>query len=81
VHEAYVAMASAGVVTPSQREVFVRAGLSLTRTQGCEAVMLAGTDLALVFGKGMDPGFETLDCAQVHAMAIAQLAMSDPAAA
>jgi aspartate racemase len=76
VHEAYVSMASAGVATPEQREVFMRAGNALTTRHGCESIMLAGTDLGLVFAKGVDPGFDTLDCAEAHAAAIASLAMA-----
>jgi hypothetical protein len=38
--------------------------------------MLAGTDLALVFPKGGNPGFDTLDCAEAHAAAIAEAAMT-----
>ncbi len=80
VHEAYVAMASAGVATPAHREAFMRAGTWLTQTEGCEAIMLAGTDLALVFGKGVEPGFDILDCAEAHAAAIAHAAMTNPGA-
>jgi aspartate racemase len=80
VHEAYVAMASAGVATPAHREVFIRAGMSLTRTYGCESIMLAGTDLALVFHKGVDSGFDILDCAEAHAVAIADAAMTSQVA-
>jgi aspartate racemase len=76
VHEAYVSMASAGVATPEQREVFMRAGNALTKTHGCESIMLAGTDLALVFQKGVEPDFDTLDCAEAHAAAIANAAMT-----
>ena len=76
VHEAYVSMATAGLVTPAQREVFLRAGQTQTRQQGCEAVMLAGTDLALVFKDDDKPGFETLDCAALHAGAIATTALT-----
>jgi hypothetical protein len=54
----------------------MRAGNALTRTHGCESIMLAGTDLGLVFTKGLDPGFVTLDCAEAHAAAIASLAMT-----
>jgi aspartate racemase len=54
----------------------LRAGTSLTSQQGCEAIMLAGTDLALVFKAGDDPGFETIDCAALHADAIALAAGS-----
>ncbi len=75
VHDAYVAMATVGVVTDEQLEVFLRAGRLLTTQYGCEAVMLAGTDLALVFRDGFDAGFKTLDCAAVHADAIAEFAM------
>jgi aspartate racemase len=76
VHEAYVAMASAGVATPAHRAVFLQAGAALAHQQGCEAVLLAGTDLALVFQDGIEPGFETLDCAALHAAAIAAAAMT-----
>ncbi|ANH67396.1 aspartate/glutamate racemase family protein [Mitsuaria sp. 7] len=78
VHEAYAAMASAGIATPAQREVFMRAGRSLTREHGCEAVLLAGTDLALVFGPDDDPGFPVLDCAAIHAAVIARTALQSP---
>jgi aspartate racemase len=78
VHEAYVAMASVGAATPAHREVFLRAGMSLARSDGCESILLAGTDLTLVFGKGVEPGFDILDCAQVHAAEIANAAMTYP---
>jgi aspartate racemase len=79
VHEAYVAMASAGVATAAHREVFMCAGTALTRTHGCESILLAGTDLALVFGKGTERGFEVLDCAEAHAAVIALAALTGPA--
>ena len=71
VHEAYVAMAVAGSITEQQRQVFFEAGRNLVKNLGAESVMLAGTDLALAFGP-RDPGFPTLDCAAVHAAAIAR---------
>lgn len=75
VHDAYVAMASMGVATEQHREVFMRAARALIDQHGCESIMLAGTDLALVFNKKSDPGFRIFDCAEVHAAAIAQCAM------
>ena len=45
------------------------------RDQGAEAIMLGGTDLVLAFA-GQDPGFPLVDCAAVHADAIARGAMS-----
>jgi aspartate racemase len=75
VHDAYVSMATSGSVTPAKRELFLQAAMALTHDQGCEAVMLAGTDLALVFKPDDDPGFEALDCAALHAAAIASAAI------
>ena len=69
VHEAYVAMASAGAITEAQRQVFFNAGKNLVEKAGVDAVMLAGTDLALAFHQ-RDAGFPTLDCAAIHADAI-----------
>jgi aspartate racemase len=76
VHEAYISMASAGLVTAAQREIFLKARVTLTSQQGCEAIILAGTHLALVFKEEDNPGFQTLDCAALHAAAIATMAMT-----
>ena len=76
VHDAYVAMATAGAATNEQREVFLQAGRLLTTEHGCESILLAGTDLGLVFNSAFDARFVTFDCAEVHAAAIADIAMS-----
>lgn len=76
VHNAYVAMATAGAATNEQREVFLQAGRLLTTAHGCESILLAGTDLGLVFNSAFDARFVTFDCAEVHAAAIADIAMS-----
>lgn len=76
VHDAYVSMAASGTATPAQRKLFMQAGETLAGAHGCESILLAGTDLALVFQKGQTFGFETFDCAEVHAEAIAQVAMA-----
>jgi aspartate racemase len=75
VHEAYVSMATTGTATSEHREVFLRTGKTLVNEYGCESVMLAGTDLALVFKAGQDFGFEIFDCAEAHAEAIAEAAV------
>jgi len=64
-HSEYVAMATAGRATDRQREFFFSTGLDLCRRQGAEAVVLAGTDLFLVFD-GHECGFPVIDSAQVH---------------
>jgi aspartate/glutamate racemase len=56
--------------------VFLEAGRELTQGQGCESVLLAGADLALVFDEHDDCGFDTVDCAAVHDEAIAKIANS-----
>jgi aspartate racemase len=76
VHNAYISMATTGIATPEHREVFMQAGKTLTSTYGCESILLAGTDLALVFRKDQNPGFEIFDCAEAHAQAIAKIAMT-----
>lgn len=73
VHDAYVAMATAGVVTDAQRGCFFTASRELMAA-GAEAIMLGGTDLALAFA-GTAPDFPVLDCAAVHAGAIARAAL------
>ena len=75
VHEAYVSMASQGVATEQHRAIFLSAANALIDEEGCESILLAGTDLALVFNKNSDPGFSFLDCAEVHAADIAKYAM------
>jgi aspartate racemase len=74
VHDAYVAMAAAGVVTEAQRTVFNRVSQALLSTAGAEAIMLGGTDLALAFNEGDTP-FPLIDCAGIHADAVARLAL------
>lgn len=75
VHEAYIAMAASGVVTPVQRQVFDAASKRLLAEQGAEAIMLGGTDLALAYDSA-NPPFPLVDCAAIHVDAIARLALS-----
>jgi aspartate racemase len=73
-HDDYVALAAAGQVSDPQRERLFAIGSDLCRTQGAEAVLLAGTDLFLVF-EGRECGFPTIDCARVHIDALARESM------
>jgi aspartate racemase len=73
VHQAYVAMAASGIVTEAQRAVFAAVSKRLFKESGVEAIMLGGTDLALVFNE-RDTEFPLIDCAGIHADAIAKLA-------
>jgi aspartate racemase len=73
VHQAYVAMAASGIVTEAQSAIFAAVSERLLKESGVEAIMLGGTDLALVFNE-RDAGFPLIDCASIHADAIAKLA-------
>jgi len=74
VHDAYISMATLGLVTESQRNIFLNACNVLVEQSNVEAVMLAGTDLELAF-KDCKLPFPVINCAQIHAAAIANVAM------
>jgi aspartate racemase len=75
VHQAYISMAASGFVTEDQRSIFNAASHRLLRDQGVEAIMLGGTDLALAFNE-QTAEFPLVDCAGIHADAIARLAIA-----
>ena len=75
VHDAYATMAAAGRVTDAQKSVFDRTCTSLLEEAGVEAVMLAGTDLTLVYDEATSD-IPVLDCAAVHVEAIVARASS-----
>jgi aspartate racemase len=74
VHQAYVALAASGMVTDGQRAVFSDVSRKLLEEEGVEAIMLGGTDLVLAFNE-RDTAFPLVDCARIHADAIAKLAI------
>ncbi len=75
VHSAYVTMAAAGRVTDDQRAVFDRACQAFLETENVDAVLLGGTDLALVYDAAT-AGFPIVDCAAIHVDAVTRAAMS-----
>ena len=75
VHQAYISMATSGFVTENQRSIFNAVSHRLIEEQGAEAIMLGGTDLALAFNE-QTAEFPLVDCAGIHADAIAQLAIA-----
>ena len=66
-------MATTQQADERQRELFFSVGADLCAKQGAQAVLLAGTDLFLAFANS-DPGFDVIDCAEVHIHALALLA-------
>ena len=65
VHAAYVAVASSGLVTVPQRETFNAACTELIEDFGVDAVLMGGTDLALVYDEETAV-FPIVDCAAIH---------------
>jgi aspartate racemase len=70
----YLGMATTGGATEQNREFFFRVCQDLKR-DGAEAVLLAGTDLCLVFD-GYGCGVPTVDCALAHVEAITRLSLA-----
>ena len=76
VHSAYVSMAAAGQVTGDQRAVFDLACDWFINQAGVDAILLGGTDLALVYPDGQAP-FPLVDCAAIHVDAIVRHATGE----
>ena len=69
VHDAYVKMATAGVATDAERAVFDAAVRELVDEAHVEAILLGGTNLALVYRTG-ETTFPLVDAAALHVDAI-----------
>ena len=63
------------IATEAQRLVFNTVSRKLLEQNDAEAIMLGGTDLALVFSQ-QDTAFPLVDCAAIHVDAIVRLAIS-----
>jgi aspartate racemase len=70
VHRIYLELATNGQITPADEEKLREIAITLCRRDGVEAVLLAGTDLNLVFNEA-NAGFPAVDCAAAHLDAIA----------
>jgi len=71
--QTYTDLATAGVCTDEQREIFFARGREMVEEMGAQAVILAGTDLNLAFD-GRDPGYRVIDALDVHVALLADLA-------
>jgi len=67
----YTDMALAGHASDAARALFLAEGAALM-DKGADAVVLAGTDLGLVFD-GVDPGYPVIDALDVHVAYLARL--------
>ena len=69
IHTAYSNLARTGAAPREDREQFVRLAETLRRRDGVDAIILAGTDFAVMFEPETTP-FPHVDCTRVHMDAI-----------
>lgn len=69
IHDIYSQLASTGAASAAQREELVTLAATLQQRDGVEAIVLAGTDLTVLFGAANTP-FAHIDCAGAHLDAI-----------
>ncbi len=70
IHKTYVELASTGKGSAEQRRILTAIAQTLIARDQAEAVLLAGTDLALLFEES-NAGFPCMDCAALHIRSIA----------
>lgn len=73
IHEAYTELAHTGVVSKAHYDGFVTLAGTLQRREAIEAVVLAGTDFAVMFNESNTP-FAHVDCTRAHLDVIMQRA-------
>jgi len=66
---AYQGLAVRGYGTAEDRETFNRIGSALSKREGVDVILLAGTDLSMLY-ESQEPAFPSLDCSVVHIRAI-----------
>lgn len=69
IHDTYTQLAREGSVADVKRNRLIEVAQSLCAQQGADAILLAGTDLALLFDETNTP-FPHVDCARSHIEAI-----------
>lgn len=65
IHDAYTQLAHSGETSAANREKFIALAHTLQRRDGVEAIVLAGTDFALMFNAAHTP-FPHVDCSRAH---------------
>jgi aspartate racemase len=77
VHEAYSHLAHTATVSADHRAGLTALAETLAKRDGVDAILLAGTDLCLMFDSTNTP-FPHVDCAGTHIDAIQRVAASQP---
>ena len=65
VHRAYTQLAYSGVVSEDDRDQLIALAQTLRNRDGVEAIVLAGTDFAMMFNAANTP-FPHVDCTRAH---------------
>jgi len=65
IHNAYVELAATGKGSPEKHEKLTALAKTLVRRDGVDAIVLAGTDLTLLFNEN-NTDFPHIDCAALH---------------
>jgi aspartate racemase len=79
IHNVYVKLALTGEASPEQHSQLTAIAQTLVRRDNVDAVVLAGTDLTLVFNES-NTSFPYVDCAELHIQAIMQHLIAHDAA-
>jgi aspartate racemase len=77
IHDTYMQMALEGAGSEKQRQSLTALAHTLLERDGAEAIVLAGTDLALVFNEA-NTDFPHIDCARAHVDAIMRALFDGP---
>jgi len=65
IHTTYVDLAAAGKSSPEKRDTLTAVARTLIARDGVQSILLAGTDLTLIFDE-TTAGFPCMDCAAAH---------------
>jgi aspartate racemase len=76
IHDIYFRLASSGAGGNTERERLTSTAHTLIRRDSVEAIILAGTDLALIFDES-NTAFPHVDCARAHLDAILALMLGE----
>ena len=77
VHDTYTRLAAEGVAADGDYSALRSVAMTLCERDGAQAVVLAGTDLALVFNES-NTDFPHIDCTRVHIEAIMRRLFAAP---
>jgi aspartate racemase len=77
IHSTYVQLAQQGKGTVEQHKCLTDLALTICKRDGLDAIILAGTDLTLLFNE-TNTAFPNVDCAALHIRAIADGLLGEP---